>query len=80
MNPLQMLGNGHPLLQMMQGMRTGANPIAMLGQLSGNNPIMARGMQLVQGKTPEQLQQIAQNMAKERGVDLASMLQQFGLR
>lgn len=80
MNPLQMLGNGHPLLQMMQGMRTGVNPMAMLGQLSGNNPIMARGMQLVQGKTPEQLQQIAQNMAKERGIDLNAMLRQFGLR
>lgn len=80
MNPLQMLGNGHPLLHMMQGMRTGANPMAMLGKLTGNNPIMARGMQIVQDKTPEQLQQIAQNMAKERGVDLNVMLRQFGLR
>ena len=80
MNPLHMLGNGHPLLQMMQGMRTGANPMAMLGQLTGNNPIMARGMQIVQDKTPEQLQQIAQNRAKERRVDLDGVLRQLGLR
>lgn len=80
MNPLNMLGNGHPLVQMMQAMQTGGNPMAMMQQLAGSNPIMARGMQMLQGKTPQQLEQMARNMAKERGVDLNEMLHTFGFR
>ena len=51
----------------------------MLQQMAGQNPQAAQAMRLIQGKNPQQLRQIAENMAKERGVDLDQMARQMGL-
>lgn len=80
MNPLNMLGNGHPLIQMMQAMQAGGNPMAIMQQLAGGNPVMAQGMRMLQGKSSQQLEQMARNMAKERGIDMDDMLHTFGFQ
>ena len=36
-------------------------------------------MQMINGKTPQQLRQIAENVAKERGVTLEYVAQQLGI-
>jgi hypothetical protein len=36
-------------------------------------------MKMVQGKNPQQIEQIARNMAKERGVNVEDMMRQFGM-
>lgn len=51
----------------------------MLQQMAGQNPQAAQAMRLIQGKNPQQLRQIAENMAKERGVDLNQMAHQMGI-
>lgn len=45
--------------------------------LFSNNPLFARAQQMAEGKTPEELQQIAINICKEKGLDLEQMLKQF---
>lgn len=51
----------------------------MLQQMAGQNPQAAQAMRLIQGKNPQQLRQIAENMAKERGVDLNQIARQMGV-
>lgn len=64
---------------MLQMARNGGNPMQMLQQMAGQNPQAAQAMRLIQGKKPQQLRQIAENMAKERGVDLNQMAHQMGI-
>lgn len=49
----------------------------------GNNPAFARAQQMMQGKTPEQLQQTLMNLAQQRGISpeqLQQMASQLGIR
>lgn len=59
--------------------RSGGNPMAMIQQMAGQDPRMAQAMKIIGGKTPAQLQEIATNMAKERGMTIEQVRQQIGL-
>lgn len=48
----------------------------MINQMFGNNPNFNRAVQMVQGKTPEQIQQTVMNLARNQGVSM-DMLRQF---
>ena len=69
----------NPMMAMLQMARNGGNPMQMLQQMAGQNPQAAQAMRLIQGKNLQQLRQIAENMAKERGVDLNQIAQQKGV-
>ena len=66
-NPLQ-------ILQMAQR----GNPQQIAMQLAQQNPAFRQAMQMMNGKTPEQIRDMAFNMAKQRGVDLNQMARQMG--
>lgn len=68
------------MMQIMQLMRSGGNPMTLLNQMTGNNPMVSSLMQSMQGKSPDALRQMAMNIAKERGVDLNQFAQQFGMK
>mgnify|MGYP000162196578 FL=1 len=70
----------NPMMQLMQLMRNGGNPMTMLNQMTGNNPMVGQLMQSMQGKSPDALRQMAMNIAKERGIDLEQFAQQFGMK
>jgi hypothetical protein len=53
--------------------------MALMQSMAQQNPQVAQALQMMQGKSPQQLQQMAQNMARERGVDLNQMLRQMGI-
>lgn len=55
-NPMQLIG----LLQNSQ------NPMMMIQQLMGNHPQYKQIMQVIQGKTPQQLEQYTRNLIQER--------------
>lgn len=57
-NPMQLIG----LLQNSQ------NPMMMIQQLMGNHPQYKQIMQVIQGKTPQQLEQYTRNLAKIKGL------------
>lgn len=55
------------------------NPQQLMMQqiLNSNRPLFMRAQQMAEGKTPEEIQQIAMNLCNERGLDFQTMLQQF---
>lgn len=68
----------HPIFQVMNAFRNG-NPVQILQQAAGRNPYAAQTLQAIQGKGPAQLRQVAENMAKERGIPLEELARQFGI-
>ena len=60
----------------------GAAMSNMMMQQLQSNPLYQRAMQMAQGKSPEQLQQVAQNLCQQKGIDInqayAVFQQQFG--
>ena len=70
---------GNLLAAMMQMMRSGGNPMYLLQQMAAQDPQVTQAMRMIQGKSPQQLRSMAENMAKERGVSLEGMANQMGI-
>ena len=71
------------IFQMMQMVQQAGNPMGIMQQFAGQNPLMSRAMQMGQGKSPEQMQTLVRNLAKQKGMNdeqLNQFLSQFGLR
>ena len=71
-----MLPMNNPILRAAMG---GISPTQFLQQMAGQNPMAAQAMNLIRGKTPEQLHQIADNMAKQRGTTVEGIARQYGI-
>lgn len=67
-------------LQAIQALQKGANPNQLMMQLAQNNPAVRQAMQMVNGKTPDQIRDMAQQVARQRGVDLNQLMQTLGIR
>lgn len=70
----------NPMMMMLQAMQSGMNPMQWMQQQTGNNPPMHQLMQIVQGKSPQELREIAANMAQQRGLNYGDLEQQFAQR
>ena len=76
MNPMQLIG-----------MLKGGNPqqmlMNMLTQQSGNNPMMKNVLDMVQKNDAAGVEQLARNLAKEKGINaddaISQIRQQFGM-
>ncbi len=70
-NPMQMMG-------MLNGR---SNPQQMVSQIMSqqlqSNPLFQRAQEMAQGKTPQELEQVAKNLCQQRGIDLDSAMNQF---
>lgn len=51
----------------------------MLTQLLARNPQAQMAMRMLGGKSPAQLEQMARNMAKERGLDIEEFARSLGV-
>lgn len=69
----------NPILSLIQLAQNGGNPMQMLQQMAGSNPAAQQTLRMIQGKSPAQMRQVAENMARERGIDLNAMAQRMGL-
>lgn len=49
----------------------------MVNQILRSNPLFQRAQQMAQGKSEEELKQIANNLCKQRGIDLNEAYIQF---
>lgn len=74
-DPTALMGN-NPMVGIINAMRNGGNPAALMQQLMGQNPQLA---QIAAGKTDAQLVSIAENMCRERGTTMDAVLKQFGI-
>ena len=77
-NPFAIMGNS-PMAMLMRAAQSGGNPMKIISQMAGNNPQMQQGMQLIQGKTPQELEQYARNMAQTQGRDINQILNSLGI-
>ena len=64
---------------MIQAAMSGASAMQFLQQMAGQNRMVSQAMSLIQGKNTEQLQQIAENMARQRGTTIEEIARQYGL-
>lgn len=70
----------NPMMQMMALLQAGKNPNAVLQMMVQSNPQVRQVMQIFNGKTPQQLQQMAMNMAAERGTSIEDVARQLGIQ
>ena len=70
----------NPVTQIMQLMQAGKNPNAVLQILAQNNPQVRQVMGMINGKNPAQLEQMARNMAKERGTTIEDVARSMGIQ
>ena len=76
----QMANEIDGIMQLVNVYKGGGNPVQMMAQMAQNNPQMAQATQMLQGKNPQQIQQMVETMAKDRGIDLNQLAQQLGLQ
>ena len=69
----------NPIFQLANIARNGGNAMQMLKRMAAQNPQAAQAINMIQGKTPQQLQQIATNMARERGTTPQEIARSLGL-
>lgn len=69
----------NPMMQMVGMIRNGKNPQQFLMQMAQNNPQVRQVMQMMQGKTPAELRQMADNIAAERGTTVEDVARQLGI-
>lgn len=74
-DPMALMGNS-PMVSMINAMRNGGDPKALMQQIMNNNPQL---QQIAAGKSPDQLMGIAENMCRERGTSVDAVLKQFGI-
>lgn len=67
------------LMMLMQAARNGGNLMGMLQQMAGQNPAAAQAVKMLQGKSPEQIRSMVQNMCRERGTTPEQVARQMGL-
>ena len=66
--------------QIFQAVQGGANPNVIAMQLAQQNPVFRSALNMANGRTPEQILGMAQQMAQQRGVDLNQVAQQLGMQ
>ena len=49
----------------------------IMNQMMKNNPMFQRAMQMAQGKSQNELEQIAENLCKQRGIKIEDAKKQF---
>lgn len=69
------------MMQIISLMKSGGNPqqmvLNMLEQQTENNPFAANLLQLAKGNKSGEIEQIARNLAKERGIDFDTEFNNF---
>lgn len=66
--------------QMINLLTKAKDPMNLLQQMSSNNPQLKRVIEVVNGKSPQELRQYVENTAKTQGVDLNQLAQKLGLQ
>lgn len=67
-------------MQLVQFARGGGNPLQMLQQAAGNDPRAAQAFQMLNGKSPAEWRQMAENMCRERGTTPDQVMRQLGIK
>ena len=63
--------------QIFQAVQGGANPNVIAMQLAQQNPVFRNALNMANGRTPEQIYDMAAQMAQQRGLDINQIAQQL---
>lgn len=66
-----MLNNIMPMLQQLSRVQ---NPMGMMMQMFGGTPQFQQIMQIVQGKSPQELEQYVRNICKSQNIDVDNLI------
>lgn len=75
----QVANEAEQVMQIIRFYKSGGNPMQILSQMAQSNPQMGQAMKMLEGKNPQQIQQMVQTMADQNGIDLNALAKQFGL-
>lgn len=64
-------------LQLISMIKQNNNPINFMQNILGSNPQFQRVMQMVNGKTPEEMKQVAMNLCEQQGIDFSQAVNQM---
>lgn len=53
------------------------NQLEILEKMMGNNPLFSRAKQMAEGKTEDELKEIANNLCSQRGISLEEAFKEF---
>lgn len=70
----------NPMQMMMTAMQQRLNPMTYIQQQAQHNPAFRQLHSVIQGKSPQELHKMAEDMARERGTTLDQVARQLGLR
>lgn len=76
MNPME-------IMQMFNQIRSNPNPMALMQQMFGSNPMFQQALNMSKGKSPLEMQQTIMNLAQTKGIDptvIDNLLNQFGFK
>lgn len=82
MNPMNMLGNmmqNNPVFAIINAMKNGGNPMALLETMASKDQRAATAFKMINGKNQQQLEQMARGMCREAKVTPEQVLSQFGI-
>lgn len=57
--------------------------MGMMQQVLGNNPMFSQAMKMAQGRDPNEIMQVINNVAQQKGIppeQIQQMMQQFGIK
>ena len=69
----------NPMKMITAQLRRGVNPNAILSQMAQRDPRVAKVIEITKGKSNAEMRQYAENLAKERGIDLDSFVRSMGI-
>ena len=71
------------MIKLLQILSNSSNPLGMMEQMFGNNPKYQQFKKMVEGKSPEELNDFVSNMFNEQGINLKGLLssaRNFGIK
>lgn len=69
----------NPMIQLIGMLRNGGAPRQMARQMAMSNPQVRQVVSMLDGKSSQELQAMAMNMCRERGVSPEDIMRQLGM-
>jgi len=70
----------NPMAPLLAALRTGKNPMLLLRQMAMQDPRFAQAEKILEGKTPQQIRQMALTMAQEQGTSVEEVARRLGIQ
>lgn len=68
------------IFNFMKSMLNQRNPYEVMKNIANSNPAMNRAMQMTNGKSGKDIEQICKNLCNERGIDFEKAFNEFQSR